>query len=296
MPVLTSDDLLLFLAVMREGNMLAAARRVGVDHSTVARRITGLEREIDARLFDRSPRGVAPTAAAHALVAHAERIESELLAAMGSVAGHDRAVEGTVRLTTPEAFAAHILAPEVAKLHDGHPELVLELASESRADSLSKRETDLAVMLKPPPRGRLVTRKLLDYRLGLYASRDYLERHGLPATRSDLLDHIFVSYIEELAGFPEMIALDQMLPGASIGFRSSSSTAQQAAVSAGAGIGVLHVFAADRDPRLIRLLPDEMEVWRSYWLVMHADVQRLPRIRAVVDFVDAAVRAIRDRL
>ena len=283
--MLNSDDLRLFLAVIREGNMLAAARRVGIDHSTVARRITQLERTLGARLFDRSPRGVTPTASAYALVAPAERVESELLSAMGSVAGADSAIEGTVRLATPEAFASHLIAPNVAALRALHPGLTLELASESRTASLSRREADIAVMLKPPPKGRLVTRKLVDYRLGLYGSRAYLDRHGLPATRDDLGGHAFVSYIEELAGFPEMIALDQILPGATIAFRSSSSAAQHAAVVAGTGLGVLHVFAAAADDRLVRILPSQVEVWRSYWLVLHADMQRLPRMRAVLEFI-----------
>lgn len=294
--MLSSGDLRLFLAVMREGNMLAAARRVGVDHSTIARRITALEKELGARLFDRSPRGVTPTQAAFALVPHAERIESELLAAAGSVAGQDREIEGTVRLATPEACATHLVAPHVATLRARYPRLTLELASESRAASLSRREADIAVMLKPPPKGRLVTRKLVDYRLGLYASKDYLARQGEPAARADLSRHGFVSYIEELAGFPEMIALDQILPGAPIGFRSSSSAAQHAAVVAGMGIGVLHIFAAGLDDRLVRILPQEIEVWRSYWLVMHADLQRLPRVRATVDFMDEVMRTMRDRL
>ncbi|NML12616.1 LysR family transcriptional regulator [Sphingobium sp. AR-3-1] len=294
--MLNSDDLRLFLAVMREGNMLAASRRVGVDHSTVARRITSLEATLGARLFDRSPRGVTPTQAAFALVGHAERIESELLAAVGSVSGRDSEVEGTVRLATPEACASYLVAPHVAALRARHPRLTLELASESRVASLSKREADIAVMLKPPPKGRLVTRKLVDYRLGLYASRDYLDSHGEPTVRADLNRHAFISYIEELAGFPEMIALDQILPGAPIGFRSSSSAAQHAAVVAGVGIGVLHVFAAGEDERLVRILPQEIEVWRSYWLVMHADLQRLTRIRATIDFIDDVMRTMRDRL
>lgn len=294
--MLNSDELRLFLAVMREGNMLAAARRAGVDHSTVARRITSLETTLGARLFDRSPRGVTPTPAAFALIGHAERIESELLAAAGSVAGRDREVEGVVRLAAPEACASHLIAPHIPLLRTRHPRLMLELASEGRAASLSKREADIAVMLKPPPKGRLVTRKLADFRLGLYASKGYLDRQGMPNIRADLTRHDFVSYIEELAGFPEMIALDQILPGARIAFRSSSSAAQHAAVAAGIGMGVLHVFAAQGDDRLEQILPQETEVWRSYWLVMHADLQRLPRVRATVDFLNDVVRAVSDRL
>jgi len=213
-----------------------------------------------------------------------------------------------VRLATPEAIASHLIAPNVAALRARHPRLTLELASESKVASLSRREAEIAVMLKPPPRGRFVTRKLADYRLGLYASKAYLEREGAPATRADLSRHVFVSYIEELAGFAEMIALDQLLPGASIVFRASSSAAQHAAVAAGMGLGVLHRFAAAEDERLVQLFPEStpesmpgsmpgsMEVWRSYWLVMHADLQRLPRVRAAADFLDEVMRTVRDRL
>ncbi len=296
LPMLNSADLQLFLAILREGNMVAAGRRAGIDHSTVARRLTALEQALDARLFERSPRGVTPTPAAFALQPHAERIESELLAASASVAARDSAVEGVVRLATTEMFGTYLVAPHVERLHLRHPALTLELATESRSTSLSKREADIAVMLTMPPRGRLIARKLTDYRLGLYASRDYVAQHGAPVDRGDLHRHRFISYIEELAGFPEMIALDQILPGAAIAFRSSSGAAQQAAVAAGMGIGMLHVFAAGQDDRLVQLLPQDVEVWRSYWIVMHADIQRLPRVRATVDFLDEMMGMMRGRL
>lgn len=296
LPMLNSADLQLFLAILREGNMVAAGRRAGIDHSTVARRLTALEQALDARLFERSPRGVTPTPAAFALQPHAERIESELLAASASVAARDSAVEGVVRLATTEMFGTYLVAPHVERLHLRHPGLTLELATESRSTSLSKREADIAVMLTMPPRGRLIARKLTDYRLGLYASRDYVALHGAPTDRGDLHRHRFISYIEELAGFPEMIALDQILPGAAIAFRSSSGAAQQAAVAAGMGIGMLHVFAAGQDDRLVQLLPQDVEVWRSYWIVMHADIQRLPRVRATVDFLDEMMGMMRGRL
>ena len=286
----------IFLAVLREGNMVAAGRRAGIDHSTVARRLSALESDLGARLFERTSRGVIPTDAAFALQPHAERIESELYAAAASVEGRDRAVEGTVRLATTEMFGAHIVAPHVAALHQQHPRLKLELATESRATSLAKREADIAVMLAMPPKGRLVARKLTDYRLALYASRGYVENHGVPLTRADLIRHRFISYIEELAGFPEMIALDQILPGASVAFRSSSAAAQHAAVAAGMGIGMLHIFAAEQDEQLVRILPGEAEAWRSYWLVLHADQQRLPRIRTTIDFLEGVVRTMRGRL
>jgi DNA-binding transcriptional LysR family regulator len=151
-------------------------------------------------------------------------------------------------------------------------------------------------MLRPPPRGRLVVRKLTDYRIGLYGGRDYLAQKPSIADPSALADQVFVSYIEELLDFPELNALDAVVPGASTVFRSSSSAAQQNAVATGAGLAMLHCVAAERDPRLVRVLSDQIEVRRSYWLVMHADQQRTPHIRAVVDFLAEVVERMSGRL
>lgn len=294
--MLDSDQLRIFLAIIRTGNTVAAARRLGVDHSTVSRRLSALERAIGTRLFDRSPRGLSPTAAATALIAHAERIESELIAAADSVAGRDTEARGVVRLATPEVFGTFLVAPFVVDLAARHPHLTLELAPETRSISLSKREADIAVTIRPPPRGRLVARKLTDYRIGLFASEAYLDAHGPVGSIAELGRHRLVSYIDEMLDAPEINALEEVRPGAPTIFRSSSSAAQQAAIVAGLGLGMLHLVAAERDPRLVRVLGGALEIRRSYWLVLHADMQRNPRIRAVVDFLAATVDAIRDRL
>jgi DNA-binding transcriptional LysR family regulator len=294
--MLDSDQLRVFLALIRGGNTLAAARRLGIDHSTVSRRLSALERTLGTRLFDRSPRGLAPTEAAGALIGHAERIESELLAAAASVAGRDAEVAGTVRVTTPEIFGTWLVAPSLAELKSRHPHLILELAPESRSISLSRREADIAVMLRPPPRGRLVARKLTDYRIGLFASHRYLKEHGPISSTAELAHHHFVSYIDELLDFPELNTLEQILPGASIAFRSSSSAAQQAAIASGLGLGMLHRIAAEQDGSLVRILGDEIEVTRNYWLVLHADLQRTPRVRAIATFLAELTDRHRQRL
>ncbi|WP_231471482.1 LysR family transcriptional regulator [Novosphingobium sp. CECT 9465] len=293
--MLTSDQLLVFLSIMREGNTVGAARRLGLDHSTVSRRLSALERALGTRLFDRSPRGLAPTPAATALIGHAERVESELLLATASVGQRDTRVSGTVRLATPEIFGTYLVAPHVAELRTRHPGLTLELVPETRTVSLSKREADIAITIRQPPRGRLVGRKLVDYRLGLYAARDYLDRRPAITSRADLNAHDFVSYVDELLDFPELLSLNQAKVGGSTVFRSSSSAAQQSAVAAGAGIGMLHLLCAADDDRIERVLPDEIEDRRTYWMVLHADLQRVPRIRAVIDFLDDLVHRLQSR-
>jgi len=289
MQSLNWDDIRVFLAVARAGRLQAAGRLLALDHSTVARRMGSLEAAIGARLIDRSPRGIVLTHAGDVLRDHAERIEIEMIGASAAVGADTGTVAGSVRLATPEAFGTYLVAPNVHLLHARHPTIELELAPESRSVSLSRREADIAIGLTRPPRGRLVARRLIDYRLGLYAARDYLDQHAAIDTVEAVKAHPLVWYIDELIDIPELRYFDQIVSDAPTVFRSSSIAAQQAAVANGLGLGVLHVFAAEQDSRLQRVLP-ELEVTRSYWLLMHADQQRLPRIRAVVDFLDDVVR------
>lgn len=294
--MLNSDDLRVFLAIIRTGSTVGAARRLGIDHSTVSRRLAALEDQLGVRLFDRSPRGLAPTEDAGSLIAHAERVEKELIAAAMSITGKTAAPAGVVRLATPEIFGTGLVAPCLPQFHAQYPGLTLELAPESRSVSLSKREADVAITLRPPPRGRLVVRKLADYNIGLYCAKTYLEYHGGIDDVSALREHRFVAYIDELLDYPELNALEAAIPGAIPVFRSSSSAAQHAAIAAGLGLGMLHRLAADQDPRLQRVLPDKINAERSYWLVMHSDLQRDPRVRAVSEFLTGVVHKSESRL
>ena len=288
------DDLRVFLAAARAGALLPAARRLGVDHSTVARRISALEAEIGAPLLDRSPRGVTLTAAGAAILENAERMEAEARAVssrLGAAAG----TAGAVRLATPEAFGAYLVAPAVPLLYEKHPHLQLELLPEARVVNLTKREADLAVALNPPTHGRLYAQKLVDYRLGLYASRSYIKEAGPVRDIDDLRQRPLVWYVDELLDVPELRYLETVAAGVRTAFRSTSVVAQYAAVSAGFGIGVLHAFVADKDPDLVPVLPRTVAIKRSYWLLTHADQRDLPRIRAVAEFLQSLVRRERGR-
>lgn len=294
MSQLNWDDLRLFLAAARAGRLIGAGRSLGLDHSTVARRLTALEGAVGSRLFDRGPRGVQMTEAGRALFDHAERIEGEVAAAAALLGGGDARISGPVRLATPEAFGTYLVAPHVHRLHASHPDIRLELAPEPQLVSLANRDADIAVLLNRPKAGPIVARHLADYRLGLYASRTYLERHG-PVTADRLSHHPFAWYIDARIDIPELRFLAEVSADATPVFRSTSIAAQHAAVAGGLGLGVLHLFAADADPALVRLLPETVEIRRSYWLAIHADQQRLPRVRAVVDFVDGVIAQARSR-
>ncbi|PZR31793.1 LysR family transcriptional regulator [Caulobacter segnis] len=291
MQTLNWNDLRFFLAVARGGGLMAAARRLEVDQTTVARRLAALEAAIGARLIDRSSRGVTLTGQGMALVEHAERIEAETIAAAARLGVEGQPLSGVVRLATPEAFGAGLVAPAAKAFHDKYPGLQLELVPESRSVNLSRREADIAISLSRPTHGRLVARRLADYTLGLYASRAYLEAHGPLRSLADLPGRPLVWYIDEMIDVPELRYLDQVADGAPTMFRSNSIAAQQAAVASGLGFGVLHKFAASEDPRLVRVLPDALDLRRSYWLCVHADQARIPRVRAVMDFLSEIIAA-----
>ena len=277
------DDLRIFLAVARTGGLLSAARKLDVDHTTVARRLTSLEAAIGAQLIDRSPRGARLTDAGSALLEHAERIETETLAAAERLRGADERASGVVRLATPEAFGAWMVTPALPRLQALHPGIELELVPQPHNVNLTKREADLAVTLARPPKGRLYAQKLTNYHLGLYASEQHLERLGPIASLAELQARPMVGYIEEMIDVPELRALGDF--GGRPAFRSSSIVAQQIAVASGVGVGLLHVFAAEQVAGLKRVLADEVEIERSYWLAVHADQRHLPRVRAVIDFL-----------
>jgi DNA-binding transcriptional LysR family regulator len=293
--MLNWDDLRLFLAASRDRSFVAAGRRMQIDQTTVARRLSALEEVVGSSLFHRTPRGIALTEAGVSLLTHAEKMEAEVIEAGARLEEREGEITGTVRLATPEAFGTFLVAPNATTLHARHPDLQLELVPESRVVSLSSREADLAVALNRPPRGRLVAWKLTDYRLGLYGAADYVAAHPPIEDLNAARTHPFVWYIDEMIDIPELRYFDQIVAGSATVFRSSSIAAQHEAVANGLGLGILHAFAADSDPRLVRVLARSVEVARSYWLVVHKEQQRLPRIRAVIDFLTEVVTRNRRR-
>lgn len=279
------NDLRVLLYVARAGGLMAAGRRLGLDQTTVARRITALETDLGVKLIDRSPRGVSLTSQGQTLLEHAERVEAELMSASERLGAVGQTLAGTVRLSTPEAFGAHLVAPAAHQFHQRFPGLQLELVPESRSVNLMRREADIAISLSRPTQGRIVSRKLADYSLGLYAAKDYLARTPPLEDLDQLLERPMVWYIDEMLDVPELRYLDQVAAGATTVFRSNSIAAQQAAVASGLGFGVLHRFSAQGDPRLERVLPEQLDLQRSYWVSAHADLAPLPRVRAVLDFL-----------
>ena len=287
------DDVRIFLAVARAGQILGAARRLGLNHSTVARRLTALETALRSQLMQRRTTGTVLTRAGEDFLLAAERMEAEMLAARASVGDAAVSVSGTVRIGTPDGFGVAYLAPRLGALVERHANLAIQLVPVPRSFSLSRREADIAITTERPTEGRLVAQKLVDYTLGLYAARSYADANGLPGNAVDLTNHQLVGYVPDLVINPSLDYAGEFSADWAPRFMISSALGQAEAVRSGAGIGILHAFVARAMPELVPVeaIPP---VRRAYWLVYHESMRGLTRIKAVSDFVVQAVE--RDRL
>jgi len=284
------NDLRYFLELSRQGKLLRAAARLHVDHTTVSRRVSRLETQLDVRLFDKSPRGYQLTDAGLRLLPLAEQIETRSNQLYQDIAGKDARLSGTVRVSTPEALGSQVIARHVTEFRREHPDIEIELVAETRLTSLSKREADIAINFSRPQSGRLIARKLCDYRLRLFGSRDYLEANAPINCVDDLAQHEFVAYIDDLIEMPELRFFENTIKNARVVFRSTNVSAQYNAILDGIGLGLVHCFMAQNEPALQVVLADEISVERTYWLLVHEDLRHVARVDAVCKFLTRILR------
>ncbi|QNE03989.1 LysR family transcriptional regulator [Croceicoccus marinus] len=278
------SDFQVFLALAQSGRTGDAANLLGVDATTVSRRLKRLETGLAVALFERSRDGHQLTEAGEELL---EQVSTMARAAAkirdGAEAGEG--LSGTLRISVSEGFGSWFLARHIPDLADAHPALTIDLVASSGFLNPSRREADIAVMLSRPRSGQLIARKLSDYALSLYATQDYLDRAGTPQRSEDLITgHRLIGYVPELVYAPELVYLDEIHPGLRATLRSSSINAQHRLIARGAGLGVLPRFIGDADPALVPLLP-QRSILRSFWIVTHADTNSLARVRAGTEWL-----------
>jgi DNA-binding transcriptional LysR family regulator len=286
------DDARIFLAVARAGQILGAARRLELNHATVSRRVAALESAVGARLFRRLTTGSELTPAGERFLELAERVEADMIAARAAVAGESEEATGTVRIGAPDGFGVAFLAPRLGQLSALHPQLKIQLVPVPRTFSLSRREADIAITVERPAEGRLVAHKLVDYTLGLFASRAYADRHGLPRDAAELGRHRLIGYVPDLVVSPSLAYAEEFSPDWEAAFSISSALGQVEAVRSGAGIGILHSFIARSVPELVPVAASA-PIRRAYWLVYHESVRPLRRVQAVAGYITRAVEAER---
>ncbi|MCR4266810.1 LysR family transcriptional regulator [Nitratireductor sp. ZSWI3] len=288
------DDVRIFLAVARAGQILGAARRLELNHATVSRRVAALEEAVGAKLFHRLTTGTELTAAGEQLLATAERMEADMIAARAEIAGESEDVTGTVRIGAPDGFGVAFLASRLGALTARHPGLAVQLVPVPRSFSLSRREADIAITVDRPTEGRLVAAKLVDYTLGLYASRAYAAEHGLPKGAGELAAHRLVGYVPDLVFSPTLDYGTEIWENWRADFAVSSAMGQVEAVRAGTGIGILHTFIARGHDDLVPL-GWAGPIRRSYWLVYHESMRPTRRIQAAAAFIGELVEKERQR-
>lgn len=278
------EGLKTFLAIARAGNLSGAARQLGLTQPTVGRRLDALEGRIGRTLFQRTNEGFQPTDAGADILAHAERMELEAMAAGRRLAGQDASLDGLLRITSSDWFGHRVIAPHLAGFLSRHPGVSIELLTDTRWYSLDRREADLAFRFVPFDSPDVVQRRLMHIEFGLYASSAYLKKYGMPRPGAGQ-DHRLVTMDNAFHQMADVRWLIEHLPGARFVAQSNSREVQCMLCGDGAGLAVLPRMLADEQRQLRRVeslgAPPEREVWFGY----HRDLRDMPRLRAFVEHV-----------
>lgn len=290
------DHLRYFLELARSGTLAGAARRLDVNHATVARRLQSLEKQVGATLFTRAADGHHLTESGRQLLRAAQDMERAARTATLHEGKTPAGPSGVVRLGTTEGFGSVMLAPQLAALTQRHPALTLDVLALPRLVHLSRREADIVVSLERPRRESVIVTRLTDYALYLYGQDAYVARHAPIQRPEELRAHPFVSYVDDLLFSDQLQFLDGLCRPARFTLRSTSIGAQVQAVRAGAGLAVLPAFMADRHPELVRVLPQRARFVRTFWMSIPGELRDEPAIRTVWQFMRDAVAAMQPRL
>ena len=286
------DELRFVLAVADHGSLAAAARKLGVNHTTVLRRIQAFEKAHRLRLFDRLPTGYALTTEGEELIVAARSIDDTVATLERRIAGQDLKLEGTIRVTTTDSLMATIVPPHLASFRARHPRITIEMVMTNAHLSLTKRDADVAIRPTRRPPDALVATRAADFGLGIYGARAYLDKN--PDRR--LRDHVWLAGEEILANAPTSEWMARHVPDVEISFRADSYIALFHAAKAGLGLAGLPCCLADSAPDLCRLRGPDPTLMTGLWLLTHRDLRESARVRAFIDHLAKGFAANRDEI
>ena len=282
-----------FLAVARTGSLNKAAVMLGVNATTVGRRVEALEATLGVRLFQRAQTGFVLTDEGRDLIDRAEQIEDAAISFEHRAEQTD-SVSGRVRLATAENLANFILIPALGTLREKHPNLVVEMLTDIHSANIHRREADLALRLVRPTQGNVTIKRVGQMRCGLYASAAYLSRREARKDKQDIgrLDSDqFIAWSDAYHDLPSAKWIERTLQGRSPAAVLTSLYAHLAAAREGLGMAVLPCFLASSETCL-RHVPSEADaITQNLWLVLHADLAASTRVRAVADFIEETVKS-----
>jgi DNA-binding transcriptional LysR family regulator len=284
------DDLKVFLDVARAGNISKSAKRLNIDHSTASRRISQLELALGSSLFERSRTGLMLNELGGRLLSHVEAIESNILAIGDAVGAKELAHSGTVRIGTMEGIASLYFAERFMELQQRCSALKIELITSPQLLHVTRREADIFISFFRPEGRGMDSVNIGKFRLHLYGAKNYLDQVGTPHCRADLGGHRFVGYIQDLIQVDTVRWLDEAIIAPKLVFMSSSMISQMHAASSGIGLVLLPTFATPETLGLIRLELSDVHVEREIWLSVHPDLRYIPRVKMVVQYLEAQVQ------
>jgi DNA-binding transcriptional LysR family regulator len=276
------SDLRVFLAIAREGTLGAAARKLGQTQPTMGRRLRALEASVGQQLFQRTSEGFVLTDEGAAVLSHAERMEEEALAFQRQLAGQQQQLDGVLRITSSDWFGETVLTPVLAEFSRTHPHVTIELLTDTRFLSLSRREADVAFRIQPFDEPDVVSRKLLRMPYGLYAKTG--TPHPIAGSGADTA---LITMDTAFGEMPDVAWLQQLLPQARVVFRSNARAIHARMCAQGVGLAVLPRPLGDTHEGLERVDLGEEPPTRDTWLGYHRDMRRLARLRALLDLVIA---------
>ena len=276
-----ADDLRFLVAVANTGRLVAAAAVLGVDHTTVSRRIKALERALRVRLIERGSDGWELTETGRAVAEHARPIQKAVeQAAMAAGGAGPDVLTGTIRITAPDGFGTVFVVPALTQVRREHPNLNVELITATRQLSQYQSGFDLAIAVGKPEAARVFTELLAEYTLQLYASQAYLDAHGEPTTAEELNRHTVIYYVDSLLQVGDLDLIHH-LPTVTAKFTSTNVFAQLEATRQGAGIGLLPTYLAIRIPELRRVCHSVAPLWLNFTLAVRRDSVSRPNVQVV---------------
>ncbi|KQX05373.1 MULTISPECIES: LysR family transcriptional regulator [unclassified Leifsonia] len=282
-----ADDLLILLAVARSGRFTTAADSLGVNHTTVSRRIAALEQSLGGRLLAKAVGGWELTELGRRAARAAEGIEVAIAGLSADDDSAEHELSGVVRMSATDGFSAYIASPAVAALQRRHPRLSVEIETVTRRVRQYRSGLDIEVVVGEPQVHRASAFLLGEYMLGMYASRAYLDEHGVPASIEELTRHPLVYFVDSMLLVDDLDAPRRLVPTMRDSISSTNVFVHVEATRASAGIGFLPCFMADRHDDLVRLLPERFAERLPYWMVLRPDSLRLPAVAAVADALRA---------
>lgn len=280
------NDLKYFIAVARSGSTLAAAKTLRLSQSTVHRRIGELEKKLGQNLVVRYPTGYRLTELGEKLLGFAERVEQAAVDFERQASAWGKDLRGTVRVTCPDEVGSRLLASGlIDKFNERYPTLRIEFVMSDRNLDLAKGQADVAIRGVPPTDNALFGRKIADSAWAIYASKSYVKRYGGPKRPKDIDRHSIVLFDGKMRDHRSARWLKSVAPNARVAARANSMLALQSAIKSGAGLAPMPVIVGERDEALVRVFGPVQEIATPFFLLIHEDMKRTPRVRAFFDFV-----------